>query len=58
MRRGPTNWVLRIFQALLLLLVIAFGAREVWVLLSPLLPVLIALAVLVVVYWIIRRGWW
>lgn len=44
------NWTRGVWQALLLLLLIAIGARVVYGLLAPLLPVLGAVVVLIVVY--------
>ena len=52
------HWTKRAWQALLLLVVIAIGARVVYGLLVPLLPVLGVMAVLLVVFWLLfqRRG--
>ncbi len=58
MRHDPTKWTIRALQALGLLLLIAFGAREIWTLLKPLIPALIALVVLAVIFRIIFRRWW
>lgn len=58
MRRDLTKRTVRALQALAFLLLIAFGAHEIWVLLKPLVPVLISLAVLIVILWIIFRRRW
>ena len=57
MRRNPTKWTVRALQMLALLLVIAFGAHEIWLLLKPLVSALISLIILIVIIKIIRRGW-
>jgi uncharacterized protein (DUF2062 family) len=44
-------------SALVLLLVIAIGARVIYGLLAPLLPFLGSIVVLAVVYTVIFRGW-
>ena len=58
MRRDPTKWTARALQALAFLLLIAFGAHEIWMLLKPMVPVLISLIVVAIVLWIIFRGRW
>jgi hypothetical protein len=52
------HWTKRAFSGLVLLLVIAIGARVVYGLLAPLLPFLGAAVVLFVVYFVLlkRRG--
>jgi hypothetical protein len=51
------SWIHRIFSALVLLLVIAIGARVIYSLLAPLLPFLGGVAVLITVYVVLFRGW-
>ena len=46
MNDSHESWTRKVWQGLLLLVVIAIGARVVYGLLAPLLPVLIALVVL------------
>lgn len=58
MRRDPTKWTVRSLQALAFLLLIAFGAHEIWMILKPMVPVLISLIVVAIVLWIIFRGRW
>ena len=58
MRRDPTKWTVRALQGLGLLMAIAYGAREIWLLLKPLVPVLISLIVVAIVLWIIFRRRW
>jgi hypothetical protein len=53
----PDGWMKRGLSALVLLLVIAIGARVIYGLLAPLLPFLGAVVVLAVVYMVIFRGW-
>jgi len=55
MDRGP-SWLKRAAVGPLLLLGIAIGARVVWELLAPLLPVLISLAFICSLFWwLVRR---
>lgn len=51
------GWTKQAVSGLILLLVIATGARVIYGLLAPLLPFLGATAVLVVVYLLMFRGW-
>jgi hypothetical protein len=53
----PEGWMKRGMSALVLLLVIAIGARVIYGLLAPLLPFLGAIVVLFVVYLLIFPGW-
>jgi len=53
----PDGWMKRGMSALVLLLIIAIGARVIYGLLAPLLPFLGAVVVLAVVYMVIFRGW-
>lgn len=57
MNYQPDGWMKRGLSALVLLLVIAIGARVIYGLLAPLLPFLGAVVVLAVVYIVIFRGW-
>lgn len=57
MRYEPEGWTKRGFSALLLLLVIAIGARVIYGLLAPLLPFLGVIVVLMVMYIVMFRGW-
>jgi hypothetical protein len=57
MNYQPDGWMKRGLSALVLLLVIAIGARVIYGLLAPLLPFLGAVVVLAVVYMVIFRGW-
>jgi hypothetical protein len=51
------GWTKQAVSGLILLLVIATGARVIYGLLAPLLPFLGATVVLVVVYLLMFRGW-
>lgn len=53
MNRGPEGYKQRAFSALLLLTLLALGARLIWELLSPLLPVLGVLLGLALTYWLV-----
>lgn len=57
MNYQPDGWMKRGMSALVLLLIIAIGARVIYGLLAPLLPFLGAIVVLIVVYAVIFRGW-
>lgn len=57
MNYQPDGWAKRGLSALVLLLIIAIGARVIYGLLAPLLPFLGAVVVLAVVYMVIFRGW-
>lgn len=57
MNYQPDGWMKRGMSALVLLLIIAIGARVIYGLLAPLLPFLGAVVVLAVVYMVIFRGW-
>jgi hypothetical protein len=48
-----TNWRQKVFSALVLLLLVALGARIAADLLEPLVPVLVAVVVLGVVGWVV-----
>jgi hypothetical protein len=52
----PEGWMKRGLSALVLLLIIAIGARVIYGLLAPLLPLLGAVVVLAVVYMVVFRG--
>jgi hypothetical protein len=51
------GWIKQAVSGLVLLLVIAIGARVIYELLAPLLPLLGATVVLVAVYVVLFRGW-
>lgn len=57
MNYQPDGWMKRGMSSLVLLLIIAIGARVIYGLLAPLLPFLGAVVVLAVVYMVIFRGW-
>jgi uncharacterized protein (DUF2062 family) len=56
-KHQPEGWMKRGWSALILLLIIAIGARVIYGLLAPLLPFLGAVVVLAVVYMVVFRGW-
>lgn len=49
------SWQYRVLTALLLLILIAVGARFMWEVLSPMLPTLIALSIVVGLVWLFFR---
>lgn len=53
---GP-GWGRQVISGLVLLLIIAVGARVIYGLLAPLLPFLGAIVVLFVMYLLTFRGW-
>lgn len=55
---SPSSWTAKAWSAVFALLAIAIGARLVWMLLAPMLPLLIGAGVVVLVaqYW--RRNFW
>jgi hypothetical protein len=57
MTREGASWPRRVFQAVLLLLAVAIGARLAAALLAPLVPLLITIAALLVVL-AIALSWW
>jgi len=56
MQNQSDGWAKRGLSALVLLLLIAIGARVIYGLLAPLLPVLGAVVALLVVYSLLFRG--
>ena len=54
---GSGSWMGRAFGSLLLLLVIAYVARYIWDLLSPLVPTIAALLVLAVAVTVLFQLW-
>jgi hypothetical protein len=52
---SPGSWVQRIFQALVLVLLVAFAARLAYDVLSPLVPGLVVLVLLGVIFWLLFR---
>ena len=57
MNFGSGSWMGRAFGSLLLLLVIAYVARYIWDLLSPLVPTIAALLVLAVAVTLLFQLW-
>jgi len=52
---SPSTWRGKVFSALLLLIAIGLGARVVWELVAPMLPALIALAIVICLIWLFVR---
>ena len=48
----------RVVGSVALLLLVAIGAHEIWLLLKPLVPALVSFLVLAIVLWIIVRRRW
>ena len=48
------SWTTKVWQAVIVLLAAAFGARLVWLVLAPLLPVLLTAVVLLAVFGLAR----
>lgn len=52
---GSSTWRGKVFSALLLLVLIAIGARVVWELIAPMLPTLISLVIVICLIWLFIR---
>ncbi len=51
----PANWRHRVLQALVLLLVVALGARVAADLLAPLIPLIVVAVLLAAICWFVLR---
>lgn len=52
---GSSSWGGKVFSALLLLILIAVGARVVWELIAPMLPMLISFLIVICLGWLFFR---